>query len=120
MKMTSTMLLNRMKADAEYTIMLLAIPFDMPPCPVRDLLEELVREGHVTKRYSRTKGQQLYRKKQVAMVMSVSGVTDPTRDANPSVATFRVTGNLQGQLSDYDATLIERRSLAMITRNRKQ
>jgi hypothetical protein len=114
MNLESTVLLAHMRRGREYSATYLAHQLGQSPSSIRELLCELAQEGrvHMSSRSSRII---LFRLAEPLVSDRGSspdeGLIEPT-----SVATFPVTRNVGGVLTDYDASLARHRALAMLGR----
>jgi hypothetical protein len=114
MNLDSTVLLAHMRRGREYSATYLAHQLGQPPSFIRELLCELAQDGRV-QMSSRSSRIILFRLvENPALDHGQSPDDDPIKPT--SVATFPVTRNVGGELTDYEASLVRHRALAMLGR----
>jgi hypothetical protein len=114
MNLDSTVLLTHMRPGREYSAAYLGNELGQMPAVISGLLCELVEEGRV-QMSSQSSRIILFR-----LVDHSAPEDGDSSDDDPapstSVATFPVTRNVAGELTDYEASLSRHRALAMLGR----
>jgi DNA-binding transcriptional regulator LsrR (DeoR family) len=110
MTLTKISQLNRMQYGHKYTATQLAHLFSVSRVTVLGMLRTLVDEGQL--QVTRTNSRVIHFTRELPDSLQSGGAD--TR----AVATFPVTRNLQGCLSNYDQELVARSRLALLARDR--
>lgn len=110
MTLTQSSLLNRMQSGEKYTATQLARLFSVSRVTVLGMLHALVDEGQL--QVKRTNSRVIHFTRELPDSLQLEGA------GIPAVATFPVTRNVKGCLSNYDQELGSRSRLALLARDR--
>ena len=110
MTLTKIALLNRMQCEQIYTATQLAHLFSVSRVTVLGMLRALVEEGQL--QITRTNSRVIHFTRELPDSLESGGA------GIRGVATFPVTRNLNGCLSNYDQELVARSRLALLAHDR--